>query len=50
MTFLWIDKIHACDRERNEGNQLLKDTPEGCKKISRWLASEASVTTGCFAS
>jgi hypothetical protein len=25
-------------------------TPEGCKKISRWLPSEASVTTGDFVS
>ena len=27
-----------------------RGTPKGCEKISRWLASEASVTTGEFVS
>jgi hypothetical protein len=29
---------------------LLPNAPKGCKKISRWLASDASVTTGSFSS
>jgi hypothetical protein len=32
------------------GLPLIRRTPKGCKKISRWLASEASVTTGLFSS
>jgi hypothetical protein len=36
--------LNTCFRATSRG------TPKGCKKISRWLASEASVTTGEFVS